>query len=175
MVFIDSYRLGSEFFRDWLEGEVARARRHKHCFSLVVFDIDEFRIFDKSQKYIYTKACFEKMCKILREGVRLSDIVFVSGFRKTGFVVILPETDKKGAVVFANRVKNEMERFSNTLWGVLPKEERPTVSAGISSFPDDGESDEVLCKKAEQAFNDARKRGGNMVVSVSDINGPREE
>jgi diguanylate cyclase (GGDEF)-like protein len=94
------------------------------------------------------------------------------------FAVILPETSKPQAVVFAERTLNTLrgvtvallhtgsltahgEGKSGALETIVAA---PTVSIGLASFPEDGRNPDTLISKADEALYSAKRQGRNMVI-----------
>ena len=98
---------------------------------------------------------------LLRRQVRTVDVVARYGGEE--FVVVLPETDTEGAVVFAERIRQAVEEydFSDGTESV-----RVTVSIGVAATPASEVIDpEMLLGKADEALYRAKNGGRNLVRS----------
>ena len=78
------------------------------------------------------------------------------------FALILPETERMGAFLVAERVRKEMERhfLRRDIDG------RPiamTVTIGMAKYPEDAAIADRLVRRAEEAMHQAKARGGNAV------------
>src|SRR2546425_12043859 len=78
------------------------------------------------------------------------------------FALILPETERMGAFLVAERVRKEMERhfLRRDIDG------RPiamTVTIGMAKYPEDAAIADRMVRRAEEAMHQAKARGGNTV------------
>ncbi|MFC1683769.1 GGDEF domain-containing protein, partial [Candidatus Zixiibacteriota bacterium] len=97
------------------------------------------------------------LARILEESIRGVD--FAARYGGEEFAVILPECEKLGAILVAQRIREKVEEFAN------PHQEtyNLTVSAGVSTFPEDGQTASDVVNKADQALYRAKKEGRNKV------------
>ena len=83
------------------------------------------------------------------------------------FVVILPETDEKGALVVAEKLRASVEKAPFKEGKKGKKEYKVTASFGISTITSDSEEDigeSDLIMRADEALYDAKKKGRNRVA-----------
>jgi diguanylate cyclase (GGDEF)-like protein len=148
-----------------LEQEFSRARRHHTALSFVLFDIDQLRIVnDQFGQRLGDLAVFD-VGQVLRARVRRSDVF--GRYGEDVFGVILPDSGVRGAAVFANTVRTDVEER----W--LPPGGRKVqvrLSAGIATFFGGSEihRGEQLVFAAELALREAKRRGGNRVFIHED-------
>jgi diguanylate cyclase (GGDEF)-like protein len=102
-----------------------------------------------------------EVASLIQRAVRTVDIVARYGGEE--FVVILPETDANGAVVFAERLR---ELISRHAFGVRDGQIRLTVSVGIATFPaaDVSNADDFVAR-ADSSMYRAKADGRNQVRS----------
>jgi len=145
------------FLRERLTQEEAMAKRYKRFFSLIILDIDHFKVYNDTFGHPAGDQLLIALAKVLVRSVRQVD--FVARYGGEEFAVVLPEVDKKGALLVAERVRKQVEDFSN------PHQEHYnlTISAGVSSFPADGDKKEELLDKADKALYRAKREGRNKV------------
>jgi hypothetical protein len=77
-------------------------------------------------------------------------------------VLILPDTDRAGAVRHVNRIR---ERLAQTPLEVVSDDVRITVSIGVAEFPTDGRDGTALTSAADRRLLEAKRRGRNRVVA----------
>ncbi len=124
------------YFKEILQREIEKSKRYGHPFSLIMFDIDDFKKFNDNFGHLEGDRILKKFSHLISNSVRKIDMVFRYGGEE--FFVLLPELPKERAKKVAERLKK------------LVKENLPiTVSAGISGFPEDGEEVEALIKKVD--------------------------
>jgi len=150
-------------FYEALEREVARANRKKSKFSLVLADIDNFKMINDTFGHQVGDAVIIELTKRLSAGVRTGDIVARYGGEEFG--MILPDTDLDGAVVLSNRI---CESVASTPFTESHHSLKCTASFGLTVY--DGNAP---CKKGELIFKADQalyrsKREGKNRVTVSD-------
>lgn len=130
-------------FRERLNLEFERARRYHRHFSLLFLDIDQFKKFNEAHGQEAGDRILVDVAQILREQVRTVD--FVGRYGGQEFVLLLPDTDRDGAIVLAERIRS--------LIRALAGPSRPvSASLGGITFPVAG--DENLNKGALIALAD---------------------
>jgi two-component system cell cycle response regulator len=83
------------------------------------------------------------------------------------FCVLLPQTDIDAARVIAERIRREITGLAPTVPGI-----QPTISVGISTYPNDFEGDlDDLVKRADQALYRAKREGKDRVAAFSQQSG----
>lgn len=152
------------YFNNALSNEIYRAKRYKHPLSLVIIDIDNFKNYNDLYGHIYGNFILVVLADIFRRSVRPTDIVARYGGEE--FAIILPETNKDTAVIFAERIRKEVadscrpEKNMQIMSGV-------TVSLGIAAFNTDADNEEDLVKRADEAMYEAKKTGKNRVIAYN--------
>lgn len=147
------------FFISALANEIARAKRRKLQFSLVIMDIDHFKKYNDTFGHDAGDQILQKLSDILRIHFRESDIICRYGGEE--FIVLLPEIGLEDA---KKRCEKLLERIRNELFlPTLPKSRKVTVSIGISEFPKHTRSAEQLINKADKALYEAKARGRNQI------------
>lgn len=150
-------------FQERFREEVSRARRYDQSISALYVDIDNFTSLNRSAGFLCGDQILSEVASILRahaESVRQSDIACRFGGQE--FVVLLPETNKEGAAVKAERLRESVSSAK------LPGGVSITVSIGVATFPDDGEHAAEVLACAETAVRKAKSIGRNCVVLSGD-------
>jgi len=134
--------------------KVAAAVRFSRHLSVLVLDIDFFKKVNDVHGHDVGDLVIRGLGEILRRAKRTTDAV--GRFGGEEFVVICEETDAKGAMLLAERVRKEVEeKVFATQGGPL----KVTCSVGIATFPEAGRDWDTLFKAADAALY-ASKRGG---------------
>ncbi len=110
--------------------EFERARRYALSFSLILLDVDRFRIYNERLGNAGGDRLLAELGVILQRELRAPD--FVSRYGGDEFALILPETDLEGARRSIGRVR---QRISIHPFPELQPQDRPQLSAGIVTFP----------------------------------------
>ncbi len=148
------------YFQDRLLTEISKARRYKRIFSLVIMEIDHFKTVNDTYGHVVGDHVLKQVALEIERRIRTADIA--SRYGGKAFTIILPETDLKGAVLMADRLRNNIEalRLTNdvgTDFGV-------TVSAGVASYDPDRDNAMTtveLIKHADRGLHHSKKQGRN--------------
>ncbi|WP_169739337.1 sensor domain-containing diguanylate cyclase [Vibrio rhizosphaerae] len=143
-----------------LEKEVSRADRHQHPLSIIMLDIDDFKVVNDTFGH---QAGDEVLCKIaglLKQHVRKTDIPGRWGGEE--FLIVCPETDLHGVHILAEKLR---QAFMNHDFNVVG---RCTCSFGVVSRMND-ETIEQMIERADIALYTAKARGKNRVESGNDL------
>lgn len=144
-----------------LEEEISRGVRHKQDLTLMLVDLDNFKVYNDLCGHAAGDVVLKKTARLLKNCARQMDIVTrISGER---FCIILPATPGKDSLGVAERFRFEVERAGFTHEENLPLG-RLTVSIGLSSFPENGSDVSTLVSAAEMALHRAKVAGRNRVV-----------
>ncbi len=126
-----------------LREEISRARRYKRKFSILVCDLHNFKEVNDTYGHLVGDVVLKEVAeRILRE-IRSCDTLARYGGDE--FVLILPETDKSGAMVIAERIKSCIKEVK-----VGNKVIKVGIDIGIAVYPDDGERIEELLSIADR-------------------------
>ena len=137
-----------------LEREVARARRTRAPFSLVLIDVDHFKQVNDRHGHSAGDDVLRQVSRILTSTFRASDLAVRWGGDE--FLVFLPDVPVEGAKVFAERARSEVEALSFDAVGTV------TVSAGIVEIRADEDARAVL-RRADAQLYDAKRCGRNLI------------
>ncbi|HSG06311.1 MAG TPA: sensor domain-containing diguanylate cyclase, partial [Nitrospiria bacterium] len=147
-------------FRKQLNLEINRAERYRRPVSLMMIDIDYFKLYNDTNGHIKGNEVLKSLGGILKEGSREVDIVARYGGEE--FAIIMPETAKKEARALSERVRKKVESFKFPKTTKLP-EKKLTVSIGTASFPANAASGFDLIEEADKMLYQAKNTGRNRV------------
>jgi len=143
-----------------LTREMARVRRDRQPLSLVLFDLDYFKELNDRMGHQHGDEALKMVAKLTRQELRASDLLARYGGEE--FLVVLPGTDKNGAIVTAERLRKRIERAAIS----SGQEMILTSSYGVASFPEDGEESTDLIAAADSRLYAAKNSGRNSVVGT---------
>ncbi len=144
-----------------LEEEVDRAQRLDLTFSIAMIDIDHFKQCNDTYGHMVGDAVLRIIAERLKDSVREVDMI--SRYGGEEFCVILPETEKKLAVTVAERLRSSVESKNVK---VFDENLKITISLGVATFPEDGDTIETLIDKADTALYKAKRKGRNLVCTA---------
>lgn len=151
------------YFQEQLEKEYSRARRFNLSLSLIMADIDHFKLLNDEHGHQKGDMILKGIAAVMRRSVR--DIDLIARYGGEEFVVILPETPKKNAAIVAERIRNSFEEMEFPYEGGVLK---ATASFGVSGHPDDDISTQLdMIAKADEAMYQAKREGRNKVILYS--------
>ncbi|MCU7801511.1 MAG: GGDEF domain-containing protein, partial [gamma proteobacterium symbiont of Lucinoma myriamae] len=144
--------------------EITRARRYQHSFSIFLVDIDYFKQINDKYGHLSGDQVLQQFAAFLQKTVRVTD--YVARYGGEEFVVILPETTLKKAEELAERLRIQTTELTTSL---KQTDIKITVSIGISSYPEHGESYEQILEAADTAMYQSKTGGRNSVCSAAVI------
>ena len=150
-------------FQEILKREVAQARRFSSNFSIVMCDIDSFKKLKSTLGPYHSDALLRQVGQLLLKTTRGIDLV--SRFGNDQFIILLPKTNKKGAIAAAEKLRNAVsnENFTESIHA--EEDVNITVSFGATEFPADSKNIYELLNLADRALYAAKKDGGNCSVA----------
>lgn len=101
--------------------------------------------------------------RVLAANIRDTDVLARYGGEE--FIIILPQTDNDDARIIAERIRAEIESSTFGDGAKFPRL-RVTVSVGITTYPDNGRSEDELVQLVDQAMYLAKGSGKNAVVMI---------
>jgi two-component system, sensor histidine kinase LadS len=145
------------FFTLRLEEELSRYRRFNHPVSVVLLDLDGFKAVNDEFGHVVGDETLRGVAQILMKHSR--GINVVSRYGGDEFAVLLVETSKAGARLYADRIREVVAKYPFGHGKVV------TSSFGVASLPDDeAGTAEQLFRAADEALYSAKKAGKNQVA-----------
>lgn len=145
-------------WQDSLEQEYAKARRHNKELTLIMFDLDHFKLLNDTYGHQGGDKVLIDVSKIVKSLLRIGDVFGRYGGEE--FAIVLPETNKQGAMELAERI---CKKLATTPLSFQGKSINISVSIGVSSLNAAGDSYEDLIANADLALYQAKSKGRNQV------------
>jgi diguanylate cyclase (GGDEF)-like protein len=147
------------FFSLRLEEELSRYRRFNHPVSVVLLDLDNFKAVNDDFGHMMGDETLREVSQILMKHSR--GINVVSRYGGDEFAVLLVETSKAGARLYADRIREVVAKYPFSHGRVI------TASFGVASLPDDeAGTAEDLFRAADEALYAAKRAGKNQVAAT---------
>jgi len=140
--------LNRRYLDRYLGEEIERARRYKHAFSLLFFDLDHLKNINDQFGHLSGSRVLVEVVDVIKTKLRRADKIFRFGGDE--FCVTLPETDLRGAVGTAHRLRRAIR--SHRFRPVDDAQASLTASFGVAAYPENGETGEALLRHADAAM-----------------------
>lgn len=154
----DAYN--KRYLLEVLKKELERAKRYKRDLSLLMLDIDFFKKINDNYGHLVGDKVLRDLVGLIKANIRQEEIIGRYGGEE--FVLVLPETDSKGAYMLAERLRKIIELYKFIFEDVVIP---VTVSIGVSSLNGREDIDYMkLIEEADANLYKAKKSGRNRVV-----------
>lgn len=146
-------------FEKKVQDEFERTKRYHNPLSIMILDIDNFKIINDTYGHHGGDAALVKISETLRQKTRQTD--FPSRYGGEEFVLVLPETDQASALQVAGKVHEEIRSCT---FGTADRAFALTVSIGLTSTSTKHYSDwREMLNDADQALYVAKNSGKDRV------------
>ena len=146
-------------FREYFELEIERAKRSGRPLSVIACDLDHFKAVNDQFGHDAGDAALISLANTLTLTSRRIDTAGRMGGEE--FAVLLPNSDARGAYIYAERLRNEVRQTYRDAPYDL------TASIGIASFPAHDQTMEGLLRCADEALYAAKRLGRDRSVVYS--------
>jgi diguanylate cyclase (GGDEF)-like protein len=150
----------SRYFYRYLDIEISRTKRYGSSFSLMLFDIDNFKRLNDTYGHQSGDEVLQELARIFKSVSRETDIVVRYGGEE--FVIILPNTSEEEAITLANRILQSVQE--TTMKINATDSVSVTVSGGVASFPQNASTAKGLLNAADSAMYAAKTAGKNTIA-----------
>lgn len=142
---------------DNMARDIELAQRHHNPLSIIVLDIDHFKKINDTYGHTAGDCLLKALVECANASIRRCDMLFRFGGEE--FVVLLNNTDEKGALRLAERIRRNVEKENFVCGGQLIG---MTVSVGVASLQEK-DIESQLFERADQALYRAKSDGRNCV------------
>lgn len=150
------------FNRRFFDQGIKKLIDEKRNFSLVLYDIDDFKRVNDTFGHLMGDRVLINICDVIRKSIRKTDIACRYGGEE--IVVIFNDLSKEDALIISERIRRRIEEVSLE-W--TDKSTRVTISGGVSSYPEDGESFESIIGMADELlYKECKCMGKNKVCAL---------
>lgn len=157
--------LNHEEILDILDKELARSERDGVCASIIMADIDHFKMVNDNYGHLAGDAVLRIIAEKMHSMQRSYDSIGRYGGEE--FMIVLPECCLECAVAFAERLRSCISQDSmDTSEGLIPV----TISLGVAASGKEGLQDGYsLVKAADAALYKAKENGRNRVEAAAQM------
>ena len=137
--------------------EIKRARRYNNDLSMILFDIDDFKIVNDTYGHQAGDEVLKEIAKIILNNVREQDINVRWGGEE--FLILLPQTNLLGATTVANKIRTSIKEHLFT-----DKSLKITSSFGVTQLENEDDENGFIAR-ADKFLYEAKKTGKDKVIS----------
>ena len=152
-------------FDEQLESEWHRLAREQKSLSLIMCDIDFFKLYNDTYGHLIGDDCLQQVARSIQQAVeRPADLV--ARFGGEEFAIVLPNTNIDGAINIAKKIQNHITDLkitheSSSISAYV------TLSLGIASMvPVTSHPPSILVNMADQALYQAKADGRNQIYLI---------
>lgn len=150
------------YLKESIRREVERANRFGRMLSVLALDLDRFKEVNDTYGHAAGDVVLVEFARRIRSVVREVDLIFRQGGEE--FVVLLPETDARGAATVAERLGTAVRETPIPVRpppgaAAVPAAVAVTVSVGIAVYPDHGSTGAEVLGAADDALYAAKAAG----------------
>lgn len=135
--------------------EIERSRRYGHPLSLIMIDIDHFKVINDQYGHDTGDEVLTRFARRLGENVRSSDTLARWGGEE--FMLLIPETDDTQACIMANKLRRVISETE------FPEVGRVTCSLGVTRV-EPGQTPQQAIQQADQRLYRAKELGRDRLV-----------
>ena len=147
------------YFQDQMRRQIAQSQRYNNEFSMIIVDIDHFKSFNDTYGHQAGDAVLRQVAQTLKTNSRSTDIVCRYGGEEMS--IILTNTGKEEAII---KAKNVCDAVAQRIFKLSATQTvHVTISVGVSTFPEDGETPQQIIEIADQGLYYAKEHGRNQV------------
>ncbi len=146
--------LTRKYLDDALHDAVELSRKNGEQFSIIMFDLDRFKQVNDRYGHQIGDSVLRKVIALVMDNLDSSNAFGRYGGEE--FIIILPSIDTDNAYAIAENLRKKIEEQK-----LLGDKFAVTVSLGIATYPEDGQTIKELVEKADQALYVAKESGRN--------------
>ncbi|HNQ04253.1 MAG TPA: GGDEF domain-containing protein [Thiobacillaceae bacterium] len=144
-----------------LEREVARCQRNKARLSLAMVDLDHFKKINDTYGHAVGDQMLVHFTSLIRSVLRKSDALVRYGGEE--FILVLPETDLRGAMLVLGRLQQVMRKSPLVSEG---RTIHATFSAGVSALREEDNGHSLL-RRADETLYQAKNAGRDRIITLA--------
>jgi diguanylate cyclase (GGDEF)-like protein len=153
------------FMQISLERELSRAARRKQTLAVFMLDLDHFKKFNDTFGHAAGDTVLKEIAEIFRSSIRTEDIACRYGGEE--FTIMVPDVTPTIALQRAESIRRAVAGLRVPLDKEVYAEF--TVSTGVAFYPEDGETADLLLRRADLALYRAKRSGRNQVAQYEAI------
>ena len=150
----------TRYCNQYLDNFLLERKETRGIISLIFLDIDFFKLVDDNFGHLVGSETLKIVGERMSQVVRKNDVIVRYGGDE--YIVLLPNTAKKTAVIIAERIRKAICREPFYAFG--NKKFNISITSGVATYPDDAKTRDELVGKADRAMYEGKMSGRNKVV-----------
>jgi len=130
-------------------------------FTLAFMDLDKFLLINENYGHAAGDRVLRYVAGVIRDVVGRDSVVARYGGDE--FALLFPALEREEVLLLLEKVRVMVEHGLPEREGQDSSEPHVTISAGIATYPIDGQTRNELLRKADQAMYRAKEVGGNQI------------
>jgi diguanylate cyclase (GGDEF)-like protein len=140
-----------------LEEFLSLKKRYKTKFSMIMYDIDDFKYVNDTYGHKVGDEVLVKMSQVVKSMIRENDYIFRIGGEE--FVILLPETGLESAISVAEKVRKSIEEKLKYI-----TDKTITISLGVSES-NESDTEDTIFKRVDGLLYESKNNGKNQVTT----------
>lgn len=150
----------SRFFHQWLERCLSQARQHRTPVTVAIIDVDNFKALNFAIGHLAADTVLEQLAKRIQQLVPQASMVARYGGEEFTFALMGPPTERTVQALDSLR-----RALADHPFGTEGEPVHLTVSIGVASYPEDGQTVRQLLARADSLLYAAKDAGRNQLCS----------
>ena len=142
-------------FNKRIEEYISLFNRYKTPFSILMYDIDDFKKINDEFGHNIGDEVLVQMSKLVQSCIRENDHLFRIGGEE--FIVLFPQTSIKQAKIVAEKIRESVENSLDTI-----NKRKITISIGLTEVQE-GDTEDIIFKRVDELLYRSKKEGKNRV------------
>lgn len=152
----------ASYLLDFLDYELARAKRYGTSVSVIFMDMDHFKDVNDTHGHLVGSRLLSEVGALVHDNIRKSDMAARYGGDE--FVIVLPNTSKSGALTLAKNLRDKLR--SHDFLSAQGLNLRITASFGLAAYPSDADTKLALVRLADKAMYAAKDSSRDTVKTA---------
>ena len=149
------------YFFEKVKDTAQKTASYESPASIFLFDIDNFKVYNDLNGHAEGDYLLKEISQFLKDNARETDVIARYGGEE--FILLMYRTDRDDAYTHAEDIRKSIEEYP-----FKHREKQPagfvSVSGGVATFPLDGNSIDIVIRRADEALYESKRTGRNKIT-----------